>query len=123
MSLQEKITARRVILCLVFALVLVGVARLPSRGASVPTILATTDRDTTSWCPVPDAATAPDDGLTDSASLIQGDEVLTLQVSRLAAAVNISTVSYDDMGDVDIDPRWHTFDELHDRLEVLFPLV
>ncbi|KAF3061867.1 Carboxypeptidase S [Daldinia childiae] len=48
---------------------------------------------------------------------------LQLQVERLSAAVRVPTESYDDNGDVDEDPRWETFQDLHQVLKQLLPLV
>ena len=72
---------------------------------------------------MPDKATPPRDGLEDSAVLFDDQHALEIQAQRLAAAVNIPTVSYDDNGDVDLDLRWEIFSELHVVLEKLFPLV
>jgi hypothetical protein len=79
--------------------------------------------DTASWCRIPEPAESPQDGLDDSAKLFEGEAILRLQVERLAAAVNIPTVSYDDNVDVDEDVRWRIFGTLHEKLESLFPLV
>lgn len=35
----------------------------------------------------------------------------------------MSTESFDDNGDVDVDSRWKTFDRFHDVLAKLFPLI
>lgn len=48
---------------------------------------------------------------------------LEKQVERLSAVVEVPSVCYDDLGDVDEDPRWEVFGELHDVLRNLFPLV
>ncbi|KAI1470879.1 Zn-dependent exopeptidase [Daldinia caldariorum] len=50
-------------------------------------------------------------------------EQLELQVQRLSAALRVPTESYDDNGNVDEDPRWKTFEDFHQVLERLFPLV
>jgi Gly-Xaa carboxypeptidase len=75
-----------------------------------------------SWCPLPELPPHIEDGLDQSSSFNDKDSVLK-QVERLSAVVNVSTVSYDDNGDVDEDPRWKAFGELHDVLLHLFPLV
>lgn len=41
----------------------------------------------------------------------------------LSEAVKIPSVSYDDMGSVETDPRWKVFGDLADRLAALFPEV
>ena len=74
------------------------------------------------WCPLPDIPTSAQDGLQPSRLLLKPDALKT-QLKRLSAAVNVATVSYDDNGDVDKDPRWEIFEEFHVRLERDFPLV
>jgi len=75
-----------------------------------------------SWCPLPEPPHHIEDGLDHSSSFSDKASVLK-QVERLSAAVNVSTVSYNDNGDVDEDPRWNSFGELHEVLRRLFPLV
>lgn len=74
------------------------------------------------WCPLPNVTAPEDDGLKPSEHLT-GSREFQLAVERLSAAVRVPTESFDDNGDVDVDPRWATFDELHKVLEKLFPLV
>ncbi|KAF2085188.1 carboxypeptidase S [Saccharata proteae CBS 121410] len=75
-----------------------------------------------SWCPLYEPPPSLDDGLDRSNKF--GHHIYVLrQVERLRAAVKVPTESYDDNGDVDVDPRWHTFDEFHETLRHLFPLV
>ncbi len=76
------------------------------------------------WCQLPDTNShvpnndnlSPSFDLTTEASLKQ-------QVERLSAAVRCPTESFDDNGDVDVDPRWKTFDRFHEVLKDLFPLI
>ncbi|KAF2173821.1 hypothetical protein M409DRAFT_62069 [Zasmidium cellare ATCC 36951] len=75
------------------------------------------------WCPLSPKLTPPDDGLEDSRILFAIDEVLHRQVERLSAVVNVSTISYDDNGQVGEDMRWETFGELHTVLKRLFPVI
>lgn len=42
-------------------------------------------------------------------------------IRRLAGAIRIQTVAYDDMGQVDQDPRWKVFDDFADYLRTEFP--
>jgi Gly-Xaa carboxypeptidase len=79
--------------------------------------------DIKSWCPLPKLPSQIEDGLDPSSSFAVNASVLKKQVERLSAAVNVSTVSYDDNGDVDDDPRWKSFGQLHEVLRHLFPLV
>jgi Gly-Xaa carboxypeptidase len=78
--------------------------------------------DVESWCPLPEPPSHLEDGLNPSSSFAEKTSVLK-QVERLSAATNVSTVSYDDNGDVDEDPRWKSFGEFHEVLRHLFPLV
>ena len=75
-----------------------------------------------SWCPLPEPPSHVRDGLDHSSSFAEGPSVLK-QVERLSAAVNVSTVSYNDNGEIDEDPRWKPFEEFHDVLRILFPFV
>ncbi|KAI1460348.1 putative vacuolar carboxypeptidase Cps1 [Annulohypoxylon moriforme] len=79
--------------------------------------------DPEKWCPLPNITSpAEDDGLKSSEHFMDSRE-FQLAVERLSAAVRVPTESFDDNGDVDEDPRWATFDDLHYVLEKLFPLV
>lgn len=77
-----------------------------------------------SWCPIPEFEDIQhrDDGLRPSLDF-QKPESIELQVKRLSAAVHVPTESWDDNDDVDVDPRWKNFDELHRILKWLFPKV
>jgi Gly-Xaa carboxypeptidase len=44
-------------------------------------------------------------------------------IQRLAGAIQIQTVAYDDMGPVGQDPRWKVFNEFADYLQATFPKV
>jgi Gly-Xaa carboxypeptidase len=90
---------------------------VPSFGAERPV-----DKDTEDWCILPESPASFADGLRSSLEHID-HTALDVQVQRLAAAVGVPTVSYDDFGDVNSDPRYKTFDTLHGVLESLFPLM
>jgi hypothetical protein len=75
------------------------------------------------WCPVPERFTSIQDGLINSTDFSTDKALLKQQVDRLSAVVNVPTISYDDNGDVDEDPRWHAFLNLHKVLKVHFPRV
>ena len=76
-----------------------------------------------SWCPLP-APVAPGSSTSLPPSKdISGESWIEKQVERLSAAVNVPTQSYDDNGDVDIDPRWRPFEDFHVMLRQLFPNV
>ncbi|CAK7216827.1 hypothetical protein SCUCBS95973_002939 [Sporothrix curviconia] len=75
-------------------------------------------------CDLPPPVAPPaHDGLPSAKDLFSGPDALALQVHRLAAAVRVPSVSYDDMKDVDEDPRWEVFGELHRVFGELFPHV
>lgn len=78
--------------------------------------------DVKTWCPLPEKPKYPNDGLKPS-FLFADKASVDKQVSRLTAAVNVPTVSYDDNGDVGKDERWQPFYKFHEVLEGLFPLV
>jgi Gly-Xaa carboxypeptidase len=82
-----------------------------------------------SWCPFPQTVSPAKSGRDEITSSlppskdISGKDWIGRQVERLSAAVNVPTESYDDNGDVEEDPRWRTFPELHTALQSLFPEV
>lgn len=51
------------------------------------------------------------------------DEAINVQVQRLSAAVRVATESWDDNGDVDVDPLREVFEEFHQVLKAHFPKV
>lgn len=75
-----------------------------------------------SWCPISEATTTVEDGLDSPSKFLEQGSILK-QVERMAAAVKIPTESFDDNDDVDVDPRWAVFEDLHATLKDLFPLV
>ncbi len=79
---------------------------------------------TESWCPIPEPEDLQhcDDGLRPSSDFSKPGSI-EIQVERLASAVRVATESWDDNGDVDVDPRWKSFDEFHRVLRELFPKV
>ena len=84
----------------------------------------TVNDDFKSWCPLadPEDLIHRDDGLRASSDFTSLAS-LTRQVERLSAAVRVPTESFDDNGDVDVDPRWEIFNELHRVFIDLFPMV
>lgn len=54
---------------------------------------------------------------------LHSDEFRKLAITRLSGAVQIPTQSYDDMGDIGVDPRWDVFDSFADYLTKTFPLT
>ena len=80
------------------------------------------DENIHSWCLIPEPVQARGDGLRPS-TVFTETEAIEKQVERLSSAVRVATESWDDNGNVDVDPRWGTFDEFHQVLKGLFPLV
>jgi Gly-Xaa carboxypeptidase len=54
---------------------------------------------------------------------IESDAFQAIAIERLSGAVQIPTESFDDMGPVSEDPRWHIFNEFAEYLATTFPLV
>lgn len=125
MGWQEQLAWPRLLLFLALVAILLTFAEPYARQAFpvAPLQEAIVDKDTATWCPLPAIHAPLNDGLHSSALFSERD-LVQLQVQRLAAAVNISTVSYVDNGDdLDEDLRWTAFEELHNVLRRLFPLV
>ncbi|EFX01806.1 vacuolar carboxypeptidase [Grosmannia clavigera kw1407] len=74
-------------------------------------------------CDVPPAVSPDSDGLPSADELFSGPEALQKQVERHGALVRIPSISYDDMADVNEDPRWDVFLDVHRLLEELYPAV
>lgn len=123
MAAHQYITWQRALLFIVLAAVLLGLGWNRNLVTSSTSTHAGDETTAASWCRIPDRIADTEDGLEDSSKLFRGEDVLKLQVERLSAAVNISTESFDDKGDVDEDQRWWNFAELHDKLAELFPRV
>ncbi|KAF1967688.1 carboxypeptidase S [Bimuria novae-zelandiae CBS 107.79] len=61
--------------------------------------------------------------LDDMWDYLNSESFFNKSIERLSGAVKIPTQSYDDMGDVGIDPRWDIFHSLGNYLEESFPGV
>lgn len=61
--------------------------------------------------------------LDDLQDYLTSDAFRNKSIERLSGAVRIPTQSFDDMGDVDEDPRWTIFYSFADYLKATFPLV
>lgn len=75
-----------------------------------------------SWCPLPTPSQSPSDGLKASHRFADED-FRKRQIVRLTAAVNVPTETFQNSGEVGSDPRFKTFQQLHDLLRKQFPLV
>ncbi|KJZ80134.1 hypothetical protein HIM_00848 [Hirsutella minnesotensis 3608] len=74
-------------------------------------------------CILPEPVDPSDDGLPSAETLFSSKEALEKQVERHRAVIRVPTVCYDDMGDLDKDPRWKPFQDLHKTLEKQYPAV
>lgn len=54
---------------------------------------------------------------------INSEKFFDKSLKNMQGAVQIATESFDDMGDVGVDPRWDVFALFHEYLEEIFPLV
>ena len=124
MGWQETLSWPRLLifLGLVFFLLTLGGPFAQSTFAHPKSPNESVVSDIEDWCPLPGPAITANDGLA-SSSLFLGEPSLQLQLDRLSAAVNVSTVVYRDSGNVDTDTRWETFGRLHEVLRELFPKV
>lgn len=91
---------------------------------STPSTLQANNGTVESWCPIPEHMPVLDHGhgLRPSSDF-STDGAIEIQVERLSSAVRVPTESWDDNGDVDVDPRWKAFEEFHKVLSALFPKV
>lgn len=74
------------------------------------------------WCPLPTPMTEAVDGMM-SSDIFSNASFVKRQVDRLGDAVRVPSISFDDNGDVESDPRWDVFTSLHEVLEKHFPKV
>ncbi|CAG2011306.1 unnamed protein product [Fusarium graminearum] len=54
---------------------------------------------------------------------LSADKFREKSIKRMAGAIQIPTIAYDDMGPVDQDARWKVFDEFADYLQTTFPKI
>lgn len=74
-------------------------------------------------CDLPPPVSPDSDGLPSADELFSSPEALQKQVERHGALVRVPSISYDDMADVDEDPRWLVFLDVHRLLAELYPAV
>ena len=74
-------------------------------------------------CDLPPAIDPSGDGLPSAEELFSEEEALNKQIERHAAIVRVPSVSYDDNGEPNEDPRWAPFWDLHETLVSLYPLL
>ncbi|KAI0171942.1 carboxypeptidase S [Hypoxylon sp. FL1284] len=72
-------------------------------------------------CDIPPALDSPEDGLPAAEDVFSDHEALLLQVKRHSTIVKVPSISYDDSGEPDEDPRWNVFYELHKAFAALYP--
>ncbi|KAK4205129.1 putative carboxypeptidase [Triangularia verruculosa] len=108
-----------VLICLVISLY--GISYLADRPL-LP--LATREPDFKRQCAQPEPLfPGKNEELDKLVNIIEGDAFRNASVDRLSGAVQVKTVSFDDLGDVGQDPRWEVFFTFHKFLEKTFPLV
>ncbi|KAJ3566918.1 hypothetical protein NP233_g6692 [Leucocoprinus birnbaumii] len=56
-------------------------------------------------------------------SVYQSDAFKKRAIRQLGSAVTFETISWDDMGDVGVDPRWDVYEDFQEHLAYAFPLV
>jgi len=118
MNWQETLSWPRLLLFLGLVFLLITVSRPYARQAyqnlrPVPP----EDKEVASWCQLPQPVTIPDARIASSLALLD-ESSLQLQVQRLSAAVNVSTVRHS--ADADLHKA---YEQLHQVLERDFPLV
>lgn len=117
----SKVTLKATVF--LFVLVVILYQAVNSFGNSRRTVRVHHER-LESWCPIPEPLSVIDPVKNlRPCSDFGKHEAIDIQVQRLSAAVRVATESWDDNGDVDIDPRWGVFDEFHRVLRVHFPKV
>jgi Gly-Xaa carboxypeptidase len=72
-------------------------------------------------CDLPPALDPAGDGLPAASELFSSDKALQTQVERHQAIVRVPSICFDDLGEIDEDPRYGTFFELHDVLAETYP--
>ena len=74
-------------------------------------------------CDLPPAVSPKKDGLPDAEDIFSSKEAFKKQVERHTAIVQVPSISYDDLGDVEEDERWLVFFDFHKVLKEQFPIV
>lgn len=74
-------------------------------------------------CDLPPVLTPKGDNLPSANALFDTKDAFSTQVKRHQAIVRVPSVCYDDLDDVDKDPRWAPFYDLHDVLAKTYPAM
>lgn len=74
-------------------------------------------------CDLPPVLEPKNDGLASSSEVYSSKAAFDKQLKRHQAIVRVPSVSYDDFGSFEKDPRWKTFDQLHRVLEDTYPTL
>ncbi|KAJ4138320.1 hypothetical protein NW768_002143 [Fusarium equiseti] len=74
-------------------------------------------------CDLPPVLTPQNDNLPSANALFDTKDAFNTQVKRHQAIVRVPSVCYDDLDDVDKDPRWAPFYDLHDVLAKTYPAI
>lgn len=64
-----------------------------------------------------------DDKLDKLQDILSSEKFRNASVGRLSGAVQVRSESFDDLGPIGKDPRWDVFYDLHNYLEITFPLI
>jgi Gly-Xaa carboxypeptidase len=105
------------------ALVANPLGQVPLGGASSPLTSVSDSVSSHLACSLPPAIDPSGDGLPSADDLFSSDEALAKQVERHQAIVRVPSISYDDLGEPEEDPRWAPFFDLHKVLEKTYPIV
>lgn len=74
-------------------------------------------------CDLPPVLDPSKDGLPSATDLFDSKKAIDKQVKRHQAIVRVPSICFDDLGSVDTDERWKSFDELHAVVKRTYPIV
>lgn len=74
-------------------------------------------------CDLPAVLKPSGDGVRDAKDIFSSKAAFDRQVRRHQAIVRVPSMSYDDLTEVNADPRWKAFGELHKVLRKTYPNV
>ena len=72
-------------------------------------------------CDLPPAIDPAGDGFPSAEDLFSSDDALAKQIERHQAIVRVPSICFDDLGDVEEDPRYAVFHTLHEVLAETYP--
>ena len=92
-------------------------------AATVAVIIFAVRSSPPSLCHQAPAESSQDQFTVNMLDKLNSDAFREKSIQRLAGAIQIPTVAYDDMGPVDQDSRWNIFGDFAGYLETTFPRV